>query len=149
MTGKKLLWQHGIGLLIALIIGPIVWLAVDKRPPVEIVTQKIEGDLRPGGKVSIVWRARSLRPECIGTVRRRIVSAESGVVFEYASVESVLHDEEQTARTFRRELELPKSIPRGRAVHEVYVYYQCNAIQRFFNIYITVAREPLWFVIGE
>jgi len=139
-------WCHfSAASVAAFIIAPLTFMALDREEPVVIKSQRLEGDMVPGGKVLLIWEAQSTR-QCDGIARPRIISS-TDIVYDYDERPTVIRGSGPEAGRYALEFELPNSITPGPARREVTVSYTCNVLQRALNWPIKASREPLHFTV--
>lgn len=142
--------KHIAGLLIALIVAPIIYLAIDRSPPVVVTSSTISGNIYPGATVNIRWTAyRSDSLPFEGVIRRQFVDSE-GVLHEMAEVPAVSREDHTPRKgyTFTRQIVIPPAMAFGPARMIGWRFYErpYNPFHKIWPIRIPIER--LDFVVG-
>lgn len=127
------------------VVVPLTFMALDRNNPVKIISQTLEGDMRPSKTVTVVWEAVSTR-SCTGTARQWLV-AMNGIVYDYAQRPTVIRGTGVVKGRYAIQFDLPYNIPPGLTKREVQIQYYCNWLQWVLNWPIVIDREPIWFEI--
>ena len=114
------------------IMAPILWMAMDRSPPFEIVTGHIEPmDVPLGGSLDIVWHVRPLRLCSLhrATVTRSVIDS-IGIAHRYAPVNAQFSGETKLERS----ITLPPTMAEGPARYSSLACYPCNPLQELWPV---------------
>lgn len=142
LTTYNRVTPHTIAAFIAvLIVGPVLWMALDREPPYIIANGHMTPDHPyPGQQITIEWDLKSVRAcpaSSSATVHRTIVDSK-GVKHDYATVHAIFHTDRTNmdVPTIIRTLDLPGNISPGLARYYSEACYPCNPIQEFWPVCI-------------
>lgn len=153
MTPRRI--YLGIGLIAAVLSGPVLWHEIDLSPPLQYVEghyEKADGapgqiitEAKPGDKVALVLTIKWLRPNCSSEVERRFIGSD-GVLYKVPRL-----PEEPTelgpppsnklapdgTLVSRRNVILPLDLPDGITAHSPTTTHRCDWPAIKWGDYIT------------
>lgn len=138
-------------LIAAVITAQCIAWAVDRAPPIEIVSGSITPNpAAPGDTIDVQLVVREYNA-CSGTVFRRIIDS-AGIVHAYDETPAtyrwvIPRSADNKPVVFSRTLVLPKTLAQGPAKYSPIVRWWCNPIQWLFPVQIT--QTPIDFEIGS
>lgn len=141
--------KHLSGLIIALIVAPFIYLAMDRSVPVQITKQEMIGDSYPGGTVTVRWEGYRLDDLPFdGVIRHQFIDSE-GILHELAEVPIVSRTDHavKIKYTFSRQFILPPAMAVGPAAMVGWRYYR-RPYNPFHEIWpVRVPIERLNFIV--
>lgn len=147
-------WIRSIAafLFSGLIVGPLVWLTLDRAPPIILISgEATPAEVYPGGKFHIRWLAINPPRVCPGILHRSIVDSE-GVVWTLETAPAVLGENSDFSNApqqmIGRENTVPRGVALGTAIVKTHAEYVCNFTQRLWPIGV-IQPEVRLMILGS
>lgn len=127
-------WSVFIGLILAVTLGSIGYMAADNQPPYEYDLEKsyiIPSLANDGDQITVLWKIKKINRICTGMTHRMLFDPKTDVILaSYDPVPAALRSSTKDGY-LRRTFMLPRgALPSGEIGYRATVCYECNAFQK-------------------
>jgi len=140
--------------IVAAVFGYMVWVALDRTPPLVLFDGKITpGIVNPGEHdVKVLWRARYSGRDCPGLTQRELIDSGRHLWPELKRVRGGIFepdaDNPLLGTVSTPPLYIPNMLP-GKAEYRVTQFYYCNWLQRLLNWPIVEVSPFITFEVSK
>lgn len=122
-----------------IVVAPIVWMGLDRRPPFTVVAGEVVPDeIRPGGTYRIKWSIINPPRRCRGTVQRALIDSQKVVwiMVPYPSLfgQSIVTTDLKPNAFVGRVYKMPDAIAPGPVIIRTALSFECNFTQKWMPI---------------